>query len=335
MIKYKFLDLFAGIGGIRLGLERTRRFKCVSGVEIDENACETYEANFGDNQYGDITKIDPSVLPKFDLVVGGPPCQAFSFAGNGKGFEDTRGTLFFDVVRIMKHRKPLAGLFENVKGLVSHDGGRTLKTIIRAFEEIGYCVRYNILDAQNFGVPQHRERIYIFVATPEVFNAVPWSMSSCPRYYFKLSIRDIMEQSKVDDKYYLSAKYLSGLKKHKERQRAAGRGFGYEIRPIDVVANAVVCGGMGKERNLIVDDRGPSSLAVDKNDEHVRKLTEREWARLQGFPDTFKLPIVSTRAYKQLGNSVAVPVITAIGNEIANALDAAGKNRPTKTGHSD
>jgi DNA (cytosine-5)-methyltransferase 1 len=320
MKTYEVLDLFCGIGGIRLGLEGTGRFKVVHACEIDDRACKTYEANFGHSPKGDVTRIDPTNLPHFDVVAAGFPCQAFSIAGNRLGFEEARGTLFFDVARVIAARRPRAALFENVKGLLSHNSGDTFKRIRNTLVQMGYGVFHKVLNAKNFGVPQNRERVYI-VALRDWEESFPDGMgfdfpSSSPG---KSMISEIMEESPVSDKHYLSQKYLDGLRLHRQRQETKGRGFGYEIMPVDGPSHAIVCGGMGKERNLIVDARGPSMMD-GKNSEHVRSMTPREWARLQGFPDSFK--IAATWAHKQFGNSVAVPVIKAIGGRLAEALDA-------------
>lgn len=313
---YKFLDLFSGIGGIRLGMERTKRFKCVRSCEINKQACRTYEENFGEDPYGDVTKIESDALPNFDVICGGFPCQAFSHAGHRRGFSDTRGTLFFEIARLMRDRKPLAGLFENVPGLASHDGGRTLETILATIIELGYKPYLKTLNARDFGVPQNRDRVYI-VAIQEGLGYFKFPNPPLVR----CSIRDIIEKDPVDDRFYLSDKYMTGLERHRRMQEEKGRGFGYEIRKLSGIANAVVCGGMGKERNLIVDKRGPSEAAKDRNGRHVRKMTPREWARLQGFPDSFKIPNALNVAYKQFGNSVAVPVVSAIAAKLAITLD--------------
>lgn len=316
METYDVLDLFSGIGGIRLGLEQTGRFRVVHACEIDKNACKTYEANFGHNPAGDVTKIIPGDLPRFDVIAGGFPCQSFSLAGNRRGFDDMRGTLFFHMAKIMEARRPKAGLFENVPGLINHDGGRTLKRIIDCLRnDLGYRTTRWSLNAKDFGVPQNRSRIYIIAVLPEFIDFLEPPIG----HGAKTRLSDILEKEQVDDKYYLSAKYLAGLERHKVLQAAKGRGFGYEIRPRSGIANAVVCGGMGKERNLVIDARGPSKQG-DRNEKHVRKMTPREWARLQGFPEDFKLP-KDAYAYKQFGNSVAVPVIRAIGDRLAMALD--------------
>lgn len=328
---YTSIDLFAGIGGIRKGFENAFR-KDISTVfvsEWDENAQKTYRANFKDDFEiaGDITEIAEKDIPQFDICLAGFPCQAFSLAGKRMGFDDDykgmcRGTLFQDVVRICEYHKPKVIFCENVKGLAIHDRGRTYKVIKKSFEQIGYTVYEKVLNSKDFGVPQNRERIYIVAFRNDIESRsfvfpIGDKKNTC--------IRDIMEEKPVSVKYYLSTTYLETLKKHKERHAAKGNGFGYEIRELGGTAGALVCGGMGRERNLIVDDRLTDFTPVthikgEVNRQGVRKMTPREWARLQGFPDDFKLELADTHLYKQFGNSVTVNVIEAIAREIRRVL---------------
>lgn len=334
---YKAIDLFAGIGGIRMGFDQAfgKSIETVFASEFDEPACKTYRANFDDpfEIAGDITQISAADVPDFDICLAGFPCQAFSLAGQRKGFADdykgrARGTLFFDTLRICTDRanKPKVIFCENVKGLPMHDKGRTLKTIIGALEEEGYVPFYKVLNSKNFGVPQNRERIYIVAFRGDIDA----SSFSFPSYAGKKkTIRDIMEDAPISPKYYLSDTYMETLRKHRAHHEALGHGFGYEIRDVDGIAGTIVCGGMGRERNLIVDPREHSMVPVTRikgeiNKEDIRKLTPREWARLQGFPDSFKLTLSDTQLYKQFGNSVTVPVIKAIAANIKKVLDAHG-----------
>lgn len=258
MKKYRSIDLFAGIGGIRLGFERAFKddITTVFVSEWDKYAQKTYTANFNDEFEisGDITKIAEKDIPEFDICLAGFPCQAFSLAGQRMGFEDNykglcRGTLFQDVARICEYHKPKVIFCENVKGLVIHDKGRTFKIICKTFEELGYRVFHKILNSKDFGVPQNRERIYIVAfrndIAPEEF-IFPEATDSTKR------IRDIIENEAVPAKYYLSDVYVETLRRHKARHKAKGNGFGYEIREWDGIAGAVVCGGMGRERNLLM-----------------------------------------------------------------------------------
>ena len=327
----KSIDLFAGIGGIRLGFEQAfaEEVKTVFVSEWDTFARQTYSANFKDSFEiaGDITKIKENNIPPFDICLAGFPCQAFSLAGQKKGFQDNykgsaRGTLFFDVIRICSYHKPKVIFCENVKGLIIHDKGNTFKVIIGALEEIGYKVFYQVLNSKDFNVPQNRERIYIVAfrkdLAPSTFSFPPPSNQKC-------ALNDILEKNEVSVKYYLSSKYLETLRNHKARHAAKGNGFGYEIRDTNGLAGAIVCGGMGRERNLIIDKRlthfdPVTHIKGEVNKEGIRKMTPREWARLQGFPDTFLLPLADTHIYKQLGNSVTVPVIKAIASAIKDVL---------------
>lgn len=324
--KINFIDLFAGIGGIRLGLEKSARelgieTSCVYTSEIDKYACQTYHKNYPVDDHepmSDITKVDEKLMPEFDLLLAGFPCQAFSIAGKRGGFEDTRGTLFFDVARLIKEKRPKAFLLENVKGLVNHKGGKTLSTILNVLEnDLGYTsTTYKVLNARNFGVPQNRERIYIvgFREGGGGFN-FPDSTDDTK------TIEDIMEENPVSSRYYLSTTYINSMKAHKERHAAKGNGFGYEIRPKDGIANAIVCGGMGRERNLLIDKRQKELTPTTKikgtvNTEGIRRMTPIEWERLQGFPDNWTDGVADVHRYKQLGNSVAVPVIQSISHNI-------------------
>lgn len=325
--EFTFIDLFAGIGGFRIAMQNLGG-KCVFSSEFDSQAQKTYLANYGEMPFGDITKESTkSYIPKrFDILCAGFPCQAFSLAGKKLGFKDeTRGTLFFEVEAILRKHQPKAFFLENVKGLAIHDHGRTLKTILEHLDDAGYnVVPPHILNAMDFGVPQHRERIYIvgfrkdLGIMPEDYTYPEPTTPEGKRKCF----RDVMEDHEVSVKYYLSTQYIESLKKHKARQAAKGHGFGYEIIDVNGVSNAIVVGGMGRERNLIVDDRLTNFTPVthikgEVNREGIRRMTPREWARLQGFPDKFKIVVADASAYKQFGNSVAVPAIQATAkNEI-------------------
>lgn len=326
------IDLFAGIGGIRLGFEQAfaDEIETIFVSEWDKHAQITYTENFHDSFpiAGDITKIDAKDIPQFDICLAGFPCQAFSLAGARKGFDDDykgmcRGTLFLDVARICEYHKPKVIFCENVKGLVIHDRGRTFKVITKTFEKLGYRVFYKVLNSKNYGVPQNRERIYIVAFRNDIVSdgfEFPETTDDTK------VLADIIEEKEVSVKYYLSTTYLETLRRHKARHAAKGNGFGYEIRDMQGIAGAIVCGGMGRERNLIIDKRLTSFVPVTKikgevNREGIRKMTPREWARLQGFPDSYKLTLADVNLYKQFGNSVTVPVIAAIAQKIKKVLD--------------
>lgn len=324
---YKAIDLFAGIGGIRMGFDNAfgKGINTVFVSEWDEFAQKTYKANYKDKFEiaGDITQIKEEDIPSFDICLAGFPCQAFSLAGKHGGFNDDyhgrcRGTLFLDVARICEYHKPKVIFCENVKGLVIHDKGRTFKVITETFESLGYKVFSKVLNSKDFGVPQNRERIYIVCfrndIAPETFEFPEGTDST-------KTIRDILDDAPVSSKYYLSDVYMDTLRKHRARHESKGNGFGYEVRDLDDIAGAIVCGGMGRERNLIVDHREHSMVPVthikgEINKEDIRKMTPREWARLQGFPDSYRLELADTHLYKQFGNSVTVNVIEAIARKI-------------------
>ncbi len=321
--KFKVIDLFAGIGGFRIAMQNLGG-ECVFTSEIDKYSQKTYQDNFGDMPHGDITKIDEKDIPDFDVLCAGFPCQAFSIAGRRGGFNDTRGTLFFDVARIIKEKQPKAFFLENVKGLRSHEKGKTLATILNVLrEDLGYFVpNPEIINAKNFGVPQHRERIFIVGFHKDtLINTFEYPRPTDEKIVFE----DIRESEVVDTKYYLSNKYLQTLKNHKARHESKGNGFGYAVIPNDGISNTIVVGGMGKERNLVYDDRVTDFTPTTKiqgevNREYIRKMTPREWARLQGYPDTFKIEVADVHAYKQFGNSVAVPAIQATAQQIIGKI---------------
>lgn len=323
--KFTFIDLFAGIGGFRIALQNLGG-KCYFSSEWDKAAQKTYEINFGETPFGDITKEEiKNLIPSgFDVLTAGFPCQAFSIAGKRGGFEDTRGTLFFDVAEIIKRKKPKAIFLENVKGLVNHDRGRTLETILNVLRnDLNYYVpEPQIMNAKDFGVPQNRERIFIVGFR----NDLKISHFEYPKpMNKKVSFIDIREEEVVSAKYYLSTQYLKTLIEHKRRHESKGNGFGYEIIEDEGIANAIVVGGMGRERNLVIDKRLKDFTPVTKilgevNREGIRRMTPREWARLQGFPDTFRIEVADASAYKQFGNSVAVPAIQATAKKIIEKL---------------
>lgn len=331
MAKYKSIDLFAGIGGIRLGFDRAfgEDIETVFVSEWDKPAQKTYKANFRDDFEiaGDITQIDAKDIPEFDICLAGFPCQAFSMAGRHGGFEDDyhgrcRGTLFLDVARICDEHKPKVIFCENVKGLKHHDKGNTFKVIKETIEGLGYKMFEAELNSKNFGVPQNRPRFYMVAfrndIAPETFDFP--EATDKTRW-----LADILEREAVPAKYYLSETYLETLKRHRARHEAKGNGFGYQIHPLTDVANTLVCGGMGKERNLIIDERQKdltptTNIRGEINKEYIRKLTPRECARLQGFPDSFELANSDAQLYKQFGNSVTVSVIEAIAERIKEVL---------------
>lgn len=323
--KFTFIDLFAGIGGFRLAMQNLGG-KCVFSSEWDVQAQKTYLLNYGEVPFGDITQeYTKSFIPDdFDVLCAGFPCQAFSLAGKRLGFEETRGTLFFDVAEIIRRKRPKALFLENVKGLLIHDKGKTIQTILKVLrEDLDYYVpEPQIVNAMNFGVPQHRERVYI-VGFRKDQNVNEFTYPE-PTDKSK-TFADIKEENTVSAKYYLSTQYVKTLVAHKERHAAKGNGFGYEIIPDNGIANAIVVGGMGRERNLVIDNRledftPVTNIKGEINRDGLRRMTPREWARLQGFPDDFIIGVADASAYKQFGNSVAVPAVQATAQEIIKRI---------------
>lgn len=295
-----------------------------------EASGDTPQDSVGPKIYGDITKFDDAMLgaiPDFDICLAGFPCQAFSLAGQRMGLEDdykgmSRGTLFQEIIRICEIKKPKAVVCENVKGLLHHDGGKTLRVIIGAFKQANYEPKFKVLNSKDFGVPQNRERLYLVAFRNDIsLDGFCFPEGNGP----SITLENILEKKAVGSKYFLSQGYLDTLKKHKERHAEQGHGFGYCIRKATDIAGTICCGGMGRERNLVVDEKGFAGEEITIkhtpiNGEHVRMLTPREWARLQGFPDGFKLPVADTHLYKQFGNTVTVPVVQAVAEKVLEHL---------------
>jgi len=302
MRMYRAIDLFAGIGGIRLGFEKAfgENIEFVFSSEIDKYARATYEANFGEIPHGDITQIDETDIPPHDILLAGFPCQAFSIAGKRLGFEDTRGTLFFEVARIIKHHKPKIVFLENVKGFVNHDRGNTFKVVKETLEELGYRVFSKIFNAKDFGVPQNRERIYIVAFLEDIDFEFPKPLGEMTK------VSHILEDT-VDTKYTISDKLWAGHQRRKEQHRAKGNGFGYSLFNENSSYTSTISARYYKDG---------SEILIAQQEQNPRKLTPREAGRLQGFPNEFKIIVSDVQAYKQFGNSVSVPVIETISQEI-------------------
>lgn len=315
-----FIDLFAGIGGMRIAYERAGGH-CVYSNEWNKYSQQTYYANFGEQPEGDITKVNENNIPNHDILVAGFPCQPFSIAGVSKkqslgratGFEDkTQGTLFFDICRILKAKRPKAFMLENVKNLCSHDKGRTFKVIMDSLDELNYEVFYDILDGQYY-VPQHRERIVIVGFDRNRYG-------SDINFDFKLNpnvkkpvMNDILETD-VDEKYTLSDKLWTYLQNYAAKHKAAGNGFGYGIADKEGISRTLSARYYKDGSEILIEQKG----------KNPRKLTPRECARLQGFPDNFKIPVSDTQAYKQFGNSVVVPLMSEVARLVCakiNELD--------------
>lgn len=307
---YKMIDLFAGIGGTRLGFYFTNKVKVVFSSEIDKFACKTYKANFGEVPSGDITQILAKDIPDHDILVGGFPCQAFSQAGKKLGFEDIRGTLFFEIARIIKEKRPKAFLLENVKNLKTHDKGKTYTIIETTLKDLGYEVRSIILKAKDFGVPQNRERIYIVgFDKRQIKNFLDFEFPQPLSQEVKVG--DILEKI-VDEKYTISDNLWQGHQRRKKEHIEKGNGFGYSLFNFHSEYTNTISARYYKDG---------SEILIEQSGKNPRKLTPREAARLQGFPEQYIIPVSDTQAYKQFGNSVAVPVIYAIAQNIILILE--------------
>ncbi|TAF73703.1 MAG: DNA (cytosine-5-)-methyltransferase [Bacteroidetes bacterium] len=313
--KFKFIDLFAGIGGIRLAFQNLGG-KCVFTSEWDTYSKKTYDANFGEIPFGDITKITENEIPDHDILLGGFPCQPFSIAGVSKknslgkvhGFlDETQGTLFFDVARIIKHKMPSAFMLENVKNLVSHDKGKTFTIIKETLKEIGYTIYFKVLDGKYF-VPQHRERIIIVGFKNDVFKHE--EQFEFPKANeIKYIISDILEHE-VNSKYTLSDHLWNYLQNYAKKHKAKGNGFGFGLTDLNGISRTLSARYYKDGAEILIPQLG----------KNPRRLTPRECARLQGFPDTFLIPVSDNQAYKQFGNSVVVPLIQAVGKNIVNEI---------------
>ena len=325
---FTFIDLFAGIGGMRLAYEKNGGH-CVYSNEWNKYSQQTYFANFGEQPDGDITQVDENSIPDHDILVAGFPCQPFSIAGVSKkqslgratGFEDkTQGTLFFDVCRILKAKRPKAFMLENVKNLCSHDKGRTFKIITESLDELDYEVFYRVLDGQGF-VPQHRERILIVGFDRKRYGErIDFSFNITPNNPAP-KMKDILEKS-VDEKYTLSDKLWKYLQDYAAKHKAAGNGFGYGIADPDGISRTLSARYYKDGSEILIEQKG----------KNPRRLTPRECARLQGFPEDFRIPVSDTQAYRQFGNSVVVPLMTNVAELICGKLyELEGRLRPSES----
>ena len=298
---FKFIDLFAGIGGIRLGFESVGG-ECVFSSEWDIPAQKTYEANFGDIPAGDITQIKPCDIPDHDILLGGFPCQAFSICGDQKGFLDTRGTLFFNIEEILRIKQPYAFMLENVKNLRSHDKGQTFKTILNRLEDLGYSVHHTILNTLNFGIPQKRERTIIVGFKENIAFEFPPSLKK------RAKLEDILEnEDEVESRYFVSEAI--------KQKRFAKVKPNY---PIPSIWHENKSGHISALEYSCALRAGASYNYLLVNG--IRRPTARELLRLQGFPDSFKIVVPYTQLRKQAGNSVSVPVIQAVAQEMIKSL---------------
>lgn len=315
--QYTFIDLFAGIGGMHIAYASAGA-RCVYSNEWNKYSQQTYYANFGIQPDDDITKVVAEDIPDHDILVAGFPCQPFSIAGVSKkqslgratGFEDkTQGTLFFDVCRILKAKRPKSFMLENVKNLCSHDRGHTFKVIQESLAELNYKVFFQILDGKAY-VPQHRERIVIVGFDMERYGEdINFEFALDPGEKQPV-MRDILETD-VSDKYTLSDKLWIYLQNYAAKHKAAGNGFGYGIAPLDGISRTISARYYKDGSEILIAQEG----------KNPRRLTPRECARLQGFPDSFKIPVSDTQAYKQFGNSVVVPLMAEVAKLVVGKLE--------------
>lgn len=307
----RFIDLFCGIGGFRYAIGTAAKkqqldVQCVLSSDIDEAAQDTYEANFGERPFGDITKINEKDIPDHDLLLGGFPCQAFSIIGEGKGFADTRGTLFFDIARILKEKRPRAFILENVKQLRGHDHGRTLETILKTLDELDYWVDYRVLNALNYGLPQKRERILIVGFQRGTQGDFKWPK---PKSVTPILDDFLEDDSEVAEEYFASTKIVnSRLNMVRDKQLPPGRSIWHENKSGNISPLPYSCAlRAGASYNyLLVDGK--------------RRLTMREMLSLQGFPKSFKIVCGYSETRKQVGNSVPVPMISDVINEVLSVI---------------
>ncbi len=327
MAPIKFIDLFAGVGGFRIGFEKAG-FQCVFSSEWDKFAAYSYEQNFGEKPAGDIREISSEDIPDFDVLTGGFPCQPFSIAGVSKknslgrkhGFlDETQGTLFFEVARIIQDKRPKAFVLENVKNLLSHDRGRTFEVILKTLrEDLGYHVDYKVLSSKHL-VPQNRQRIFIVgFLNPDA--SAKFSFPEFDEDAELPSISSILDR-KVDSRYTLSDKLWKYLQDYKNKHQAAGHGFGYGLVNLN-----------GQARTLSARYyKDGSEVLIPNGSNNPRRLTPREAARLMGFPDSYNITVSDTQAYKQFGNAVVVPLVETVASSIRKSLAATEKTtiRPT------
>jgi len=316
------IDLFAGIGGIRLGFEKAG-FNCVFSSEIDEKCIATYEANFKEKPFGDIKQIEAKNIPNHEVLTAGFPCQPFSISGHQKGFNDTRGTLFFDILRIIKEKKPSVLMLENVKHLKYHDGGRTLNIILKHLDELGYKVSWQVLNAANFGVPQNRERIFIVGNKKRKFNFD--SLKIKP----SRNIEDILDYT-GEFEYLDPSEYTLIESPRKQKSGLIFAGYrNRKIRKKGVRPNTEHLSRVHKQPNRIYSAKGthptlPSQETSGRffilHNGKVRKLTVNECIKIMGFPEGFKMTSTNGEFYKQIGNSVCVPLIVELAKELKNQL---------------
>lgn len=316
----KFIDLFAGIGGFRLGFEKAN-FECVFSSEIDEHAKKMYYENFNDMPYSDITKIDEKNIPEHNILLAGFPCQPFSISGKKLGFEDTRGNLFFDIIRILKEKQPEIIVLENVKHFKNHDKGRTLKIVLNSLEDLGYTTSWKVLNAKDFGVPQNRERTIIIGNR----NGLKFNFNKLVKNQ-KLSIESILDIDNNNFEYLEENEYT--LIENYKKQESGLIFVGYrnkKIRQKGTKANTEHLSRVHKQPNRIYSSKGTHPTLASQetagryfiyHNERVRKITINECFKLMGFPENFKLVGTKGNLYNRIGNSIVVSMVEEIARNI-------------------
>lgn len=311
---FSFIDLFAGVGGLRIPFDD--RGQCVFSSELDPAARAVYSENFNepieeiDTDISLVGEAIPEDFPKHDLLLAGFPCQPFSHAGLRKGFEDIRGTLFFSIAAIVKARRPKAILLENVRGLKAHDQGFTFRRIKETLEELGYVFHAKVLNARDFGLPQNRNRLFMVCLRDDLPGAFDFQFPEPTHSRAELRVGDFLDPQ-VDDKYTLSDKLWEGHQRRKSTNSQNGKGFGYQLFNEDSEYVATISARYYKDG---------SEVLIEQKGKNPRKLTPNEARRLQGFPDSFRLPKSDIQAYRQFGNAVPVSVIRALEKSLKNYL---------------
>ena len=315
MKKFRFIDLFCGLGGFRIAMEKIGG-KCIFSSDNNIEVCKVYEENFGDNPYSDITEVSENDIPQFDVLCAGFPCQPFSIAGKRMGFNDSRGTMFFEVARIIKHHKPKIAFLENVSGIVSHDSGRTIKVITNTLEELGYVVNTKVMNAKDYGIPQNRNRWYCVAIRKDIYNKKFEFPEKCD---LKYTLNDIIENKKISD-YNSTETAINNISKFIDNFKNSDR---YNKNNF-IIANEI----RASKCNFRSDGISPcltAKMGTGGNNipvvvELKRKLTEKECLKIMGYPDDYKIRPNNMQSYKQIGNSVVVPLISEIAKKIEEYL---------------
>lgn len=316
MSKFTFIDLFSGLGGFRIAMEDLGG-KCVFSCDNNKEVCETYKNNFNEDSYCDITKVDEKKLSKFDVLCAGFPCQPFSIAGKRIGFKDSRGTMFFEVARILKYNKPKIAFLENVSGIVSHDSGRTIKVITNTLEELGYIVKAKVMNAKDYGIPQNRNRWYCVAIREDIYKN---DFKFPDKINLKYTLEDIIEP-KTKKGYESTQIALNNINKYIDNYKKSNR---YQGNKKYIIANEI----RASKCNFRNDGISPcltAKMGTGGNNipvvvKYKRKLTEKECLQIMGFPRDYKIKENNMQTYKQIGNSVVIPIIKDIGKMFVDYL---------------